>query len=186
VNAEGPWPKIDLQPGRAPGDYVRDAFRWAREADPTAQLFYNDYGAEPLNNKSDGIYRFLKQLKSEGVPIDGIGFQTHISYDQDLPEASLRANFKRFSDLGLVIHITEMDVALPDDKKNDADALQMQARQYEKFLRVCLETRGCQAFLTWGLTDKYSWIDARGLLLDKNYAPKPAYDAVARLLGAVR
>jgi endo-1,4-beta-xylanase len=183
VSDEGPWPKIDELAGRAPGDYVRDAFRWAREADPKALLFYNDYGAETINAKSDGIYRFLRELKSEDVPVDGVGFQAHVSYDQDIPEASLRANFKRFSDLGLVIHITEMDVAIPDDKKNDADALQLQARQYEKFMRVCLETRGCQAFLTWGLTDKYSWIDSRALLLDKNYAHKPAYDAVARLLG---
>ena len=182
ISDEGPWPKIDAQPGRAPGDYVRDAFEWAREADPQALLFYNDYGTELLNPKSDGVYRFLKQLKAAGVPVDGIGFQTHIAIDQDLPEESLRANFKRFSDLGLVIHITEMDVAIPDALRRDADALQKQAGQYEKFLRVCLATPNCRAFLTWGLTDKYSWIDSSALLFDKNYVPKPAYDSVNRLL----
>ena len=186
VSDEGPWPKIDAKPGREPGDYVRDAFRWAREADPKALLFYNDYGAEVVNKKSDGIYRFLKRLKSEGVPVDGVGFQAHIAYDQDLPEESLKANFKRFSDLGLVVHITEMDVAIPNDKAADPEALQKQAGQYEKYLRVCLETPNCRAFLTWGLTDKYSWIDSTGLLLDKNYAPKPAYDAVSRLMSAGR
>jgi endo-1,4-beta-xylanase len=63
----------------------------------------------------------------------------------------------------------------------------MQAKQYEKVLRACLQTPQCQAFLTWGLTDKYSWIDDTSektapLLLDGDYKPKPAYDAVRRLL----
>jgi endo-1,4-beta-xylanase len=186
VSGDGPWPAIDDAKGRAPGDYIGDAFRWAREADPHALLFYNDYGAELINKKSDGIYRLIKGLKKEGAPVDGIGFQAHISYDQDLPEESLRANFKRFSDLGLVIHITEMDVAVPNGKEHDADALQKQARQYEKYLRVCLETPNCQALLTWGLTDKYSWVDSAALLFDRGYAPKPAYDAVKRVLNAGR
>jgi|GEM_PF-836104 len=189
INAEGPWPRLDA--GRKPGDYIRDAFRWAREADPEALLFYNDYGAEELNKKSDGIYRLLKTLKEEGVPIQGVGFQTHISYDQDLSEESVRANFKRFGDLGLDVHVTEMDVSIPKDKSRDPDALQKQAGQYRKILGACLQTPRCRAFLTWGLTDKYTWIDDSSdktapLLLDRQYRPKPAYDAVRALLETPR
>jgi len=192
----GPWPKIDE--GRAPGAYIADAFRWAREADPKALLFYNDYGAETVNKKSDGIYALLKKLRDDGVPVQGIGFQTHVAYDDAISEESLRANFKRFSDLGLVIHITEMDVGVTESGKNDPKVLALQAEKYRLFLAVCLETPRCQAFLTWGLTDKYSWLDGGAparlddrdltapLLLDRNYRPKPAYDAVAELLKGPR
>lgn len=181
----GPWPKIDS--GRKPGDYVRDAFVWAHEADPDVQLFYNDYGAETLNKKSDGIYALVKKLKADGVPIHGIGFQTHIAFDQDLAEASVRANFKRFADLGLKIHITEMDVGIPKARATDPQALAMQAEQYRKFMAACLATKGCEAFLTWGLADKFSWIDdspdkTAALLLDRHYRPKPAYAAIFHLL----
>jgi endo-1,4-beta-xylanase len=58
--------------------YIEQAFRWAREADPKALLFYNDYDAEGLNAKSDAIYAMVKDFKQRGVPIDGIGLQMHI------------------------------------------------------------------------------------------------------------
>ena len=111
----------------------------------------------------------------------------HIAADQKISERSLRANFRRFGKLGLVVHITEMDVALPKGAGRDPGALKMQAQQYEKVLRACLQTPQCKAFLTWGLTDKYSWIDdtsdkTAALLLDGDYKPKPAYDAVKKLL----
>lgn len=181
----GPWPRIDQ--GRALGGYIADAFRWAHAADPKALLFYNDWGAEQLGAKSDGVYALLKRLRAQGVPVDGVGFQAHIDYDEPVSEDSLRANFKRFSDLGLIIHITEMDFGIPDKLRSDPKALAKQADVYRLFLKVCLETPRCQAFLTWGLTDKYSWIDEGGedtapLLLDKDYRPKPAYAAVKALL----
>jgi endo-1,4-beta-xylanase len=66
--------------------YVEQAFRWARDADPKALLFYNENGGEGLNRKSDAIYAMLKDFKTRGVPIDGVGLQMHISrldYDTD-------------------------------------------------------------------------------------------------------
>src|ERR1700733_3812360 len=76
------------QPGIGTGSgtkYIEQALRWAREADPKAKLFYNDYDAEVLNKKSDAIYAMAKDFKKRGVPLDGVGFQTHITLKFDDP-----------------------------------------------------------------------------------------------------
>jgi endo-1,4-beta-xylanase len=167
--------------------YIEQAFRWAHAADPQALLFYNDAGGEPLNRKSDAIYAMAKDFRRRGVPIDGIGLQMHI-YDLNPDVASIAANIERFTGLGLQVHITEMDVALPVDERgkprSPAD-LNRQAEIYREIAGVCLAHPGCTAFQTWGFTDKYSWLGwfsrgtkAAGLLFDKEYRPKPAYDAV--------
>jgi endo-1,4-beta-xylanase len=166
--------------------YVERAFRWARESDPKALLFYNDNGAEGMNPKSDAVYAIVKDFKSRGVPIDGVGMQMHISsLDFDTSQVSL--NIARLTDLGVQVHITELDVSLPVDlngsfSKND---LERQADIYRGVVRACVENPRCTAIQTWGFTDKYSWIGShshgtRGgaLLFDRLYQPKPAYEAM--------
>ena len=77
------------QPGIGAGNgtkYIEQAFRWAHEADSSAKLFYNDYDAEEINKKSDAIYEMAKDFKKRGVPLDGIGFQAHVSLKFDDPE----------------------------------------------------------------------------------------------------
>ena len=59
----------------------RRRLRRAREADPEAKLFYNDYGGEALGDKSDAIYEMLKSLKGHGLPISGVGLQSHFSLE---------------------------------------------------------------------------------------------------------
>ena len=76
------------QPGIGSGkgtEYVEQTFRWAHEADSHAKLFYNDYDAEDVNKKSDAIYAMVKDFKARGVPIDGVGFQAHVSLKFDDP-----------------------------------------------------------------------------------------------------
>src|SRR5580700_6710498 len=77
---DSPWynrPGIGLsKKGTA---YIEQSFRWAREADPHALLFYNDNGGEGAGDKSDAIYAMVKDFKKHGVPIDGVGLQLHIS-----------------------------------------------------------------------------------------------------------
>jgi endo-1,4-beta-xylanase len=166
--------------------YVEQGFRWAREADPLALLFYNEAEAEGLNRKSDAIYVMVKDFKRRGVPIDGVGLQMHIS-DLDLDTAAIAANIARLTALGVQVHITELDVSLPVDASGVArhDDLVRQAEVYREVVRACLQNPGCTAVQTWGFTDKYSWIGShshgtRGaaLLFDRAYKPKPAYDAV--------
>jgi endo-1,4-beta-xylanase len=166
--------------------YVEQAFRWAREADPQAVLFYNEAEGEGLNRKSDAIYAMMKDFKQRGVPIDGIGLQLHISRLAFDP-AAVTANIARLTALGLQVHITELDVALPVGSSGQAqsDDLQKQADVYRQVVHACLENRGCTALQTWGFADKYSWIgshshgaEGAALLFDRAYKPKPAYDAM--------
>ena len=183
------------QPGIGAGEgiaYIAQAFRWAHEADPNALLFYNEAEAEETNLKSDAIYAMVKDFRQRGVPIDGIGFQMHIfNLAPNFP--SITANFARFSKLGIQIHITEMDVALPvaaDGKAINVADLQRQADIYAEIGKICLQTPGCTAIQTWGVTDKYSWLGwathktkGAGLLFDRQYQPKPAYKALEQALG---
>jgi endo-1,4-beta-xylanase len=170
--------------------YVEQAFRWAREADPNALLFYNDNGAEGLNRKSDAQYAMLKDLKRRGVPIDGVGLQMHIP-DLAFDPSGVSANIIRLTALGLQVHITELDVSLPiqaDGSVRKEDRLR-QAEVYRAVAHACLQNPGCTAIQTWGFTDKYSWIGShshgvRGaaLLFDRLYQPKPAYAAMLQEL----
>lgn len=171
--------------------YIAQAFRWAHQADPAALLFYNDAEAEPVNRKSNAIYAMVKRFKQQNVPIDGVGFQMHI-FNLRANVASIEANIARFTRLGVQVHITEMDVALPVDSQGrvlDPADLRRQAEIYRDVAAACLKYSGCTALQTWGFTDKYSWIGwethhARGaaLLFDRAYQPKPAYDALVGLL----
>ena len=97
--------------------YIEQALRWAHTADPGTKLFYNDYDSETINAKSDAIYAMAKDSRSRSVPLDGIGLQMHINLSFNEPKTlnSFAANLKRFSDLGMDIHITEFDVALDSD-----------------------------------------------------------------------
>jgi endo-1,4-beta-xylanase len=169
-------------------EYIAMAFQWAREADPSAKLFYNDNGGEGLNAKSQGIYALLQGLQQTGVPVDGVGMQMHTRLDGAPPASELSANMQRLAKLGLEIHITEMDVRLQYSTDDDETKQAEQADLYREVLSVCLSVQNCKAFLTWGLTDRYSWIPGftgkpdAPLLFDKSGLPKPAYFAIVKLL----
>src|SRR5260370_19491302 len=107
--------------------YIERCFRWAHEADPQALLFYNDAEAEIVNPKSAAIHGMVRDFRQRGVPIDGVGFQMHIA-NLHADVASISANIERFTALGVQVHITEMDVALPLDAGGNALAFEL-ARQ---------------------------------------------------------
>jgi endo-1,4-beta-xylanase len=173
--------------------YIEQAFRWAHEADPQDLLFYNDNGAETANAKSDAIYAMVKDFKARGVPIDGVGMQMHI-FDLQADAEGISRNIARFTALGVQVHITEMDVALPVDAAGHASVpdLARQADIYRAIASACLAHAGCTAIQTWGFTDKYSWIGwktngakGKALLFDRYYEPKSAFDALAEACGQV-
>jgi endo-1,4-beta-xylanase len=167
--------------------YIEQAFRWARAADPHALLFYNDWGAEGVNAQSDAIYAMVKEFKRRGVPIDGVGLQTHIFSLNPPALASLSDNMARLVALGVQVQITEMDVGLHMSRlgePTDPVDLLTQARIYRQVAEACARQPGCTAFQTWGVTDRYTWIPGayngmKGvpLLFDRDYAPKSAYQA---------
>lgn len=160
--------------------YIEQALEWAHAADPKAKLFYNDYGAEVMNRKSDAIYAMAMDFKQHGVPLDGIGFQAHVDLGYDTPEAlrSFAENLQRFASLGLELHITELDVRLRDGSPG---SLAAQAKFYAEIAKTCLQQPACKVLQTWGFTDRYSWIPRYypqmdwALLWDAEYRKKPAY-----------
>lgn len=170
--------------------YMEQCFRWAHEADPQALLFYNEAGAQVINAKSNAIYAMVQDFKRRGVPIDGVGFQMHIgNLRSDID--SISENIARFTALGVQVHITEMDVAVPVDTAGNAkpEDLRRQAEIYRDIATACLSHSGCTAIQMWGFTDKYSWIGThtkhtKGAALPFNdkYQPKPAYNALREAL----
>jgi endo-1,4-beta-xylanase len=167
--------------------YIEQAFRTARAADPSAQLFYNDYNIETQNLKSDALYAMAQDFKARGVPIDGIGFQAHFIAGSSPSYSALVQNFARFAALGLRIHITELDVriALP----SNSSSLATQAQNYSDTYKACIDTPACDMVVVWGFTDLSSWIPGtfsgfgEATLLNSSFAPKPAYVAVNDLFG---
>jgi endo-1,4-beta-xylanase len=163
--------------------YIADAFRLARQADPQALLFYNDYGGEGLNQKSDRIYDLVQGLRAQGVPIDGVGLQMHVSATNPPSDASIAANMSRLANLGLLVNISEMDVRVRDLPGTLQMRLDVQKSVYHSIVGVCVAEPRCDGVTFWGFTDAHSWIDAQfgaddPLLLDEQYAAKPAYYGV--------
>ena len=121
----------------------------------------------------------IQGMQSRGIPIDGMGLQYHVKDGNPPSREHVAATIKRFGDLGLKVHITELDVECKGCWGTyGADPLAAQAKIYEDALAACVEDNPgvCTAFLTWGLTDKYTWkgTDDHPLPFDENYKKKAA------------
>jgi endo-1,4-beta-xylanase len=159
--------------------YIAEAFRLAREADPGALLFYNDYGGEGAGAKSNRIYDLLRGLIADGVPIDGVGLQMHVSANNRPSDGSIAANMQRLAGLGLLVHISEMDVKVNGVGGSTAQRLEAQKTAYKSIVAVCLAEPRCEAVTFWGVSDAHTWISGdTPLLFDAQYAAKPAYVGV--------
>jgi hypothetical protein len=162
-------------------DYIANAFRWARAADPNALLFYNEVGIERMGTKSDFTYNMIKNLLAQGVPIDGIGFQCHVSIHRYPSLKDLRDNIKRFADLGLIVNISEVDartITMPGTQDQQWHA---QRIAFQQLTSACMVEPGCEGVTFWGFYDGHSWINDDGpteyaLLWDRAYNKKPGYD----------
>lgn len=188
-------------------DYVQKAFEYAREADPQAALYYNDYNIE-LKGKREGVVKLIKSLKEKGIKVDGIGIQGHWHLNSPSIQ-EIDESFAEYADLGCTVMITEFEVnVIPEPNIVGADIVQrgrydeslnpyaesfpdsMQqvlAQRYADLFRLFVKNSDKVSRVTfWGLHDGYSWknnwpIPGRKnypLLFDRDYQPKPAYDAV--------
>jgi endo-1,4-beta-xylanase len=178
-------------------DYIAESFRLARAFDPAAKLFLNEAQTES-NDENGETFRtsflsLVRRLLDQGVPIDGVGFQSHLQSKRPYDFPKFAAYLQKFAELGLDIHITELDV-------NDsafADAIpkrdQHVARMYGDFLSAVLQVPAVSAVILWQLSDATSWMAdpnftdlARGnrkprpLPYDRDFKRKPAWDAIAR------
>jgi len=114
--------------------------------------------------------------------------QMHVTLDGQPSAAELAANLRRLADLGLIVHITEMDVRIQESQQSLPEKLMAQAEIYRQIFSTCLQSPNCQALITWGLTDRQSWIPGwtgqpdAPLLFDEAGRPKPAYLALLETL----
>lgn len=173
-------------------EFVEKAFEYAHAADPNALLFYNDYN-ETNPVKREKIIRLVKTLKDKGIPINGIGLQSHWSMREITP-GLIDSTLSDFEQLGLKIQITELDLKVqyngPAARQDSVTSYSpereaMQTEQYkmifEKFRKY---KKAISAVTFWNVSDKYSWLDTRGrgkaypLLFDTTYHPKKAYREV--------
>jgi endo-1,4-beta-xylanase len=165
--------------------YLADALRTAHAADPGAVLYLNDYNIEGVNAKSNAMYSLAQSLLSQGVPLGGIGLESHFIAGQ-VP-SSLLTNMQRFAALGLDVAVTELDdrIALPASSA----ALQQQAADYGTVVSDCLAVSRCVGVSQWGVDDGHSWIPGTfpgygaATMYDSGYQPKPAYNATVEALG---
>jgi endo-1,4-beta-xylanase len=189
-------------------DYIAKAFQYAHEADPAAELHYNDFSLEGTA-KRDGAVRLIRSLRAEGVPITAVGMQEHQKLDWPTT-AAIDSMIVALASTGVQLMVTELDVdVLPSNRGQRTEAIERQlavtgapnpytaglpdsvqqtlARRYADIFRVYLAHRDVIKRVTfWGVTDAGSWLNGfpvRGrtnypLLFDRAGAPKPAFDAV--------
>jgi endo-1,4-beta-xylanase len=193
-------------------DYIAKAFEFAHEADPKAELYYNDYSVEN-EAKRNGAVALIRKLKEQGVPITAIGLQGHDKLDWPTIEEQ-DATITAFVKLGVKVNISEFDVdVLPRATRTNsadvseraaleaklnpyteglpAEVQQALAKRYVDLFNVFLKHKADMERITfWGVTDAGSWLNnfpVRGrtnypLLFDRQGNPKPAFDAVIKLM----
>ncbi len=171
-------------------EFIANAFRYAREADPDVLLFYNDYNeTDPV--KSRRIYEMVRKMKAAGVPIDGIGMQAHYNI-YGPTEDEIDAALQLYKQVVKHIHVTELDVRANEEMGGAlqfsqegaevSDSLRQHlADQYARIFRVLRKHKDVIDNVTfWNLSDRDSWLGARNypLPFDSDYQPKMAYDYI--------
>jgi endo-1,4-beta-xylanase len=167
-------------------DFMKYAFMFAHEADPDAQLYYNEYSIESIGIKANRTLALVNWIRSQGATVNGVGLQYHKSVsDSVTPGDGHYHSAQQFIDNNLDIMVTELDIAIPmrDGKPVNPGDIEKQGVVYHELLQLALHFfPRCRAMLTWGFTDKYSWIpefshytEGDALPLDSSYQPKPGY-----------
>ena len=169
-------------------EFLDSAFVWAHKADPDAELCYNDYSLEwglREGSKASFVVEQVKRWKANGIPITCVGTQTHIEIAHETTPQNVRALAKALAELDVTLNITELDIGFPKGSAGQLTAADYakQGHLYRQFMDVFLEEPNMGEFVIWGLTDAHSWLDEQqgkteGLLYDKQYKPKPAYDSI--------
>jgi endo-1,4-beta-xylanase len=202
IDEDGSMRKSPWQVGIG-DDYVAKAFEFAHDADPGAELYYNDFNLEKPAKRA-GVIRLVKDLQARGLRIDGIGNQAHWRLDTPTV-AEIDEALVDLHATGLKAMYSELDInVLPNTPRGAdpavanpypdglPDAVQQQlARRYADVFGVFLKHRDAVSRVTfWGLSDADSWLN-RGrmnypLLWDRQRRPKPAFDAVVDVLRNAR
>jgi endo-1,4-beta-xylanase len=136
-------------------DYIKIAFKAAAAADPAAKLYYNDYNIESLSNKSTAARNnIVKFLQDAGIRIDGVGLQSHFTVGRSPTLDDQIANMKAFTDLGVDVAVTELDVRL--EEPENATNLAGQSEIYKNTTGACLQVERCVGITVWDFYDPVS------------------------------
>ena len=179
-------------------DFIEHAFRWAHDADPNAELYYNDYSLESSKAKCDGAVAIVRHLKSRAVRIDGVGIQLHGSLTH-LSVEGLEYAITNLAAAGVKVMVTELDIrtqargyrgadisrvnrqSTSDPNAAAAETQQKLADKYVEIFSVLLKHEKDITRVTfWGVHDGASWIGGSPLLFDRSYQPKEAFFAVVK------
>jgi endo-1,4-beta-xylanase len=166
-------------------DWVDQAFRFARRADPGAKLFYNETKADVPNPKYEATVGLVRDLQARGVPVDGVGLQYHLT--ESMPtRAQVEEAIVRLGALGVDVHISELDVPVWYLGSTLERKLARQAAVYRRVAEACNAQPACFRITTWGFMDRYTWRQPWDLSLplpfDSEYRPKPAWTAMQEAL----
>jgi endo-1,4-beta-xylanase len=188
-------------------EYLDLAYRTAKQADPAARLVVNEYDIEldapEQEARRVALLHLLEKMKGSGTPVDAVGIQAHLTAVGGPPfsAAKLRRFLAEIAGLGLTIQITELDVT---DERAPADIAvrdQLVADTYRRFLDAALDEPAVKMVVTWGLSDRHSWIVrretyeakwrtdgvlSRPLPFDAHLEPKPACEAIAQSFAHAR
>jgi len=175
--------------------YIDSAFVWAHQADPSAKLYINDYNIGAWDGgpsweigKTHAMYNLAKRLRDAGIPIDGVGMQTHINVNSIDP-AQIEKTVREFRKIGLNCIITEADLPGGEVSGSGDDAklvraiskeeLQLQAEKYAALADIMIRYDNFPTLVVWGVTDDRSWLDCsegtKPLLFYQDMTPHPAY-----------
>lgn len=181
--------------------YIEIAFRAAAEADPNALLTYNDYDLEQNTPRHDAkrkaVLQLLTSLRDRKVPINAIGLQSHLRAGvQPSDWTGLHSFIERIEGLDLQVFVTELDVDDSNLPAENAERDSAVARLYRDYLTNVLQHRSVKAVLTWGLTDRDTWLNAfnprkdglvrRPLPFDSGLKPTPAFFAMGDAITGCR
>jgi len=173
-------------------DFIETAFRAAREAGgPDARLYINDYGTD-IPAKRDRLYELVKKMLEKGVPINGVGHQTHIDIFGPTVD-SIIESMRKFDELGLDNLVTELDMSIYNwnDRRDygadiPEDVLQKQADRYGELFEAFKANKDMlSGVVFWGIADDHTWLNGfpvtrtnAPLLFDRQYQAKSAFWAI--------
>jgi endo-1,4-beta-xylanase len=192
-DANGFWTVNPWYQTIGPG-YVEEAFHLAHQQDPDALLLINEFGFETGSDavaRRTSVLQAIDHLQSRNVPVHGLGIQAHLhakGFARSFDEAAYRTFLAQVAARGLSIWITEMDV-LDDGLKADITTRDAGvAEVYDRYLSVALQEPAVKVVLSFGLSDRYTWLQEdyprrdgaarRPLPFDENLQPKPAHGAI--------
>ncbi|WP_228851417.1 endo-1,4-beta-xylanase [Aegicerativicinus sediminis] len=169
-------------------NYIEKIFQWAREADPDVLLFYNDYNIAGQTDKRNAILSMASNFKTNGIPIDGIGMQMHLSLTWPSSQEISQA-LTDVANAGLLVHISELDIGVNPNDDITSLTLNRAQQQEDHYKHVTSEYTSIvpasqqYGITIWGVRDQDSWRYDGGtewaLLYNSNYEFKIAHRGFA-------